>query len=272
VDVGSLSSTLKYLREQAGLSGPEAARRADTYGLSQPNINKMERGFLVPTAEQVRVLCRVYRAPAAVRRELEAGAAALREDQTASRPVFSRGTGWKTQARIRRADRAATVIREFSPLIIPGLLQTEAYMRAVFGQRMRPADLERAVSERLARQEQLRDDQDVRAVMPEGALYWMATSAVVMEEQALAIAAAPVRVTVGIIPSSQPVNIYPVHAVTVYDSASAVIGIWTGTAWLKPVDAAVHAERVDALDALAVHGDEASRIALEAAERYRTLA
>jgi transcriptional regulator with XRE-family HTH domain len=271
VDAGSLSSTLKDLRKQAGLSQVDAAKRASVRGLSQPMINKIERGFQVPSPEQVRALCRTYQAPAAVRRELEAGAAALRAGMTAARPVFSRGTGWKIQARIRLADRAAAVIREFSPLVIPGLLQTEAYMRAVFGQRMGPADRERAVAERLARQEQLRDNQDARCVIPEGALYWMATSPEVMAAQLDALAD-PGRVKLGVIPWDRAADVFPVHAFTVYDSASAVIGSWTGTTFLGPVDVPVYVERFDALDALAVHGGGAARIAREAAERYRSIA
>jgi transcriptional regulator with XRE-family HTH domain len=270
VDASSLSSTLKDLREQAGLSQAGAAERVAARGLSQSGIAKIERGVTVPSPDQVRVLCRAYGAPAAACAGLIAAARELRATAAAARPVFSRGPSWQIQAKIRRKERRATVIREFSPLIIPGLLQTEAYMRAVFGQRMNPADRERAVAERLKRQAQLRGDQDARCVIPEGALYWMATSPQVMAAQ-LGALTAPGRVSLGIIPWDRPAGVFPVHAFTAYDAREVIMGTWAGTVFVTGPDVPVYVERFEALAGLAVHGEGAAAIAREAADRYRTL-
>ena len=267
MDAGSLSSTLKDLRKQAGLTQIAAAKAS---GLTQPAITRFENGMQVPTAEQIRVLCRAYRAPVAVRRDLAAAAQALRARAAAARPVFSRGPTWQLQAKITRKERAATVIREFSPLIIPGLLQTEAYMRAVFGQRMNPADRERAVAERLKRQEQLRDGQDARCVIPEGALLWMATSPEVMVAQLGALAAAG-RVKLGVIPWDKAADVFPVHAFTAYDDREVIIGTWAGTSFVTGPDVPVYVERFTALERLASYGEQASAIIADAASRYRSL-
>lgn len=267
MDAGSLSSTLKDLRTQAGLSQVDAAKRS---GLSQPAITRFENQMQVPTAEQVRALCRAYKAAAPVRMELAAAARELRARAAAVRPVFSRGPTWQIQAKITRKERATTVIREFSPLVIPGLLQTEAYMRAVFGQRMAPADRERAVAERLKRQRQLREGQDARCVIPEGALLWMAASPEVMVAQLDALAA-PGRVKLGVIPWDRAADVFPVHAFTVYDEREVIIGTWAGVSFVTGPDVPVYVERFTALERLASYGEQASAVIAEAAARYRSL-
>ena len=280
MEASSLSSTLKQYRIQADLSQTEAARRAD---LSQAGVARFETGMQVPTPDQVRALCRVYKIPASQRAELVAAAGDLRAGMTAARPVLSRGTGWKIQARIGRIERDATLIREFQPLIIPGLLQTEEYMRAVFGQRMTPADRDRAVAERLTRQARLSIGQEARLVVPEGALWWQAGSPAVMAAQLDHVTEVAARgwsastggapaVQVGLIPWDRPVDVFPVHGFTAYDAQVVLIGTWAGSAFVTGPDVAVYVERFEALGRLAVYGEEAAAAAAAAAARYRALA
>ncbi len=279
MDASSLSSTLKQYRIKAGLSQTEAGRRA---GLSQANVARFETGMQVPTPDQVRALCRTYKVPGAQRGGLTTAADDLRAGMTAARPVLSRGTGWKIQARIGRIERDATLIRDFQPLIIPGLLQTEEYMRAVFGQRMTPADRERAVAERLARQARLHTGQEARLVIPEGALWWQAGSPAVMAAQLDRVAEVAAQgwrptaegaptVRVGLIPWDRPVDVFPVHGFTAYDARVVLIGTWAGVAFVTGPDVAVYVERFEALERLAVHGEAAAAAAAAAAARYRAL-
>ncbi|MEU8260900.1 helix-turn-helix transcriptional regulator [Micromonospora sp. NPDC048999] len=68
----------------------------------------------------------------------------------------------------------AKVLRWFEPLYVPGLLQTEAYARAVFeaGGLLEPEDVERRLNERMASQRILYEEQPPRlmAVVDEAAL------------------------------------------------------------------------------------------------------
>lgn len=265
---GSLSGNLRRLRRQAGLSQVETARAS---GMSQPAIARFESGLQVPTEMQVRALCRAYRVTPAIRRELANAARDLRSESTATRPVLIKGTGWTIQARIGRIEQASTLIRDFQPLIIPGLLQIEEYMRAVFSQRMTADDRERAIAERLKRQRNLRREQQVRWVIPEGALLWQVGGPQVMAAQLNRIAKATTGQPVGIIPWTTPVDVFPVHGWTVYDQATAVVGTYAGTAFMSGPDVTALAERFEALERLAVYGAEAAQVITAVADRYRSL-
>ena len=84
-------------------------------------------------------------------------------------------------------EREATLIRWFQPSLVPGLLQTEAYARAVleWGGLMEPAEVEQRVASRLGRQEILarpRPPQFV-AIIDESVLHRPVGGAAVMAEQ-----------------------------------------------------------------------------------------
>ena len=48
---------LRVLREAAGITGAEAAKRA---GMSQPKISKIENAVLLPSVDAVETLLRLY--------------------------------------------------------------------------------------------------------------------------------------------------------------------------------------------------------------------
>jgi transcriptional regulator with XRE-family HTH domain len=100
----------------------------------------------------------------------------------------------------------ATLIRHYQPLLIPGLLQTEAYARAVIGTTRSGSVLEDAVSGRLTRQEVVtREANPARlvVVLDEGVLYRPIGGTAVMREQLLALVEAVRRpnVSVFIVPA-----------------------------------------------------------------------
>lgn len=265
---GSLSSTLKNLRDAAGLSQPAAAARS---GLSQSGVSRFEAGRQVPTPAQVRALCKAYRAPPDVRRELVAAAEAARAGIVATRPVLSRGNAHRIQARIARIEAASALIRGFQPCIVPGLLQTEGYMRAVFSSRASAGDVERSVAARLHRQEQVRPGQTLRYVVPEGALCWMAASPAVMAGQLAALGAHAARGVLGVIPWDRPVDVFPTHGFALHDESNASVGLQGGTQFLHGPDVAAIVELWDRLEALAVWGDRLASVIDSAASRYRPL-
>jgi transcriptional regulator with XRE-family HTH domain len=82
-------------------------------------------------------------------------------------------------------ESAATEVKNFELAIMPGLLQTEAYMRALLDQQKLTDDLEQRVQVRLARQTALVDDPALRvwAIIDESALHRIVGSAKVMHEQ-----------------------------------------------------------------------------------------
>ncbi|MDG4766646.1 helix-turn-helix transcriptional regulator [Solwaraspora sp. WMMD406] len=100
----------------------------------------------------------------------------------------------------------ATMIRIYQPLIVPGLLQTAAYARAVLAAHgLHGDELETALTTRLGRQEVLNRPQPCRlvAVLDESALLRRVAEPEVMREQLKAVAAAGERphISVQVVPA-----------------------------------------------------------------------
>jgi len=266
-----LSTTLRQLRQDAGISGSEAARRA---GLSQSKVSRAETGVFLPNEEEVKALCRVYGAPAEVRRHLIQMTRDLHSGQTPARAVLQRG-GWWMQERIGRLEAAATTIRTFTPAVIIGLVQSRAYVRALFGDFLPQEDLERTVDARLARQRVLDSDRQFVFVMAEGALRWHMGSPAVMAEQLEHLIEVSHRdnIQLGIIPWTTPAQVAVTNGFTIYDSRAVLVGTQTGTAIItdrRSVDD--YEAHWGELSPLVSWDDEARSVINRVAEDYRTIA
>jgi len=89
----------------------------------------------------------------------------------------------------RIAEQGAGHLRLWSPIVVPGLLQTEAYARALLSARRRaPEQLQALVEQRLERQRVI-DHADVTAVFDHRVLAHAIGSPSVMAEQCAALAA-----------------------------------------------------------------------------------
>ncbi|MFI0235499.1 helix-turn-helix domain-containing protein [Streptomyces sp. NPDC016845] len=145
-----LGRRLRDLREAAGLKRDEAARSLRVTGAT---IRRMETAEVALKIPYVQMLLELYEVPEG---EIEAFVALAEE---ANLP------GWWQRYHDVLPDwfslyvsleGAAEMIRAYEPHFVPGLLQTEAYARAVFDAgtvgRSKPDEIERHVSLRLARQ------------------------------------------------------------------------------------------------------------------------
>jgi transcriptional regulator with XRE-family HTH domain len=249
-----LSATLRDLRKAAGLSGRQAAEHL---GTSQRRISHIETGRFVPRADEILALCSLYRASAGTRRQLLQVVGDLRTEprESRARVIMSRGA-WRMQQRIARVEAASARLRAFHCAIVPGLVQTPAYARAVFadGGDITGEDLERCVAERIARQSILDSGRDITLLMTEGALRWQAVGPAVMTEQLDHVAEVSQRpgVRIGIIPWTTPVDVFPLHGFSIYDSRAIIIGTRVATAFLTdPQDVAEHEKLWGELEALA---------------------
>ncbi|MGW6062672.1 helix-turn-helix domain-containing protein [Streptomyces sp. NPDC055189] len=144
-----LGAELRKLRERAGLTGREAARAA---GIAETKISAMEAARVGVSAERVRHLTSQY----------ACDDAALLDALTAM--ATERGSGWWEEYRglvpagyleMAELEDHATHLRTFQSAHIPGLLQTEAQVRALLVPsvpKLSDEDLERRVTFRIARQ------------------------------------------------------------------------------------------------------------------------
>ena len=177
-----LRRALLDLRSAAGLSTREAATRV---GWSQPKISRLETGRNLPSAGDVAALAETYGADWETRERLIELAD---EIKAWSRRVYLNRFGNEAQQKLAKVEAEASLVRTFSPAVIPGLLQTPDYMKAMFtahGSKPRsPERLEEDVALRVSRQFRLGEKgRRFVLLMTEGVLGWMATSPQVMIDQ-----------------------------------------------------------------------------------------
>jgi transcriptional regulator with XRE-family HTH domain len=200
-----LAAELRRLRERAGFTGDEVAERL---GWSGSKISRIE-------------LHRIGIKPADLRRllDLYSVSDAHREDLLALSRETDK-TGWleSVTANVRgdyaaflNAEAEAQSVWNWEPQVIPGLLQTPEYARAVMlGWHQMfpvpPGDVERRVEARLVRQQVLERDPPlmVSAVIDESVLYRRLGDVSVMRGQLerLAEVAELANVTIQILPLS----------------------------------------------------------------------
>jgi transcriptional regulator with XRE-family HTH domain len=162
-----LALRLFQLREDAGLSQQQLALRL---GFSKTKVLKLESGHTTAKTTDVEAWGNATGAPAAE-------VASLREmAQQARAEAFSlRGrTLAGLQQEVASRERAARTIRSYYPTGIPGLLQTRAYIEALFAAGHLAVPLtEAGIMARLARQGILHDEsRHFEFLLYEGALRW----------------------------------------------------------------------------------------------------
>jgi hypothetical protein len=210
-----------------------------------------------------------YGAPAGIGERLRAIVDDLRAENR--RVVVHRRNAPAFQRRIRDIEAAAEHVSTFQPAVVPGILQTEAYMRVLTsGADRQIAD--GVVAARLERQQLLgaaghRWTQIVTA----GALGWCAGSAATMVEQVDRILEVSrlEGVRIGVIPARRPVTVFPLHGFDLYDDRAAIVGTLATTAVItEPADVALHVEMFAAVGAVAEFGDSAREVLREIRAGY----
>lgn len=270
-----LSRTLARIRDDAGLSGAEAARRAGE-GFSQSKVSRWESGRLVPNPGDVERYARALGAPAKVRRRLLQLVHDLHDQHRAATPArvgVSRGAAHEQRA--LRNETAARSIAVFHPLLIPGALQSEAYVRAVFASGdLHPEVVEARTAARLQRA-RLLDDTDRRFVfvLTYGALGWVpagSPEAMALQIGHLVEVSRRPNVRLGVLPWGTPATVFPPCGFELYDARTVSVGVVGGAAYYTdPDDVARYVAMLDALKELAVFDDAASTVFAEAATAYR---
>lgn len=267
-----LSRALRELRAAAHLSTRRVAERT---GFSAAKISRVERGINVPTETDVAALVHAYQAPPEVRTHLTGIARDIRAEH---RPVvMARGKGRPSafQERLARIESTTEHLTTFTPTVVPGLLQTEAYIRALVAYRELPqAEVDKFVAARLARQERLRDPAHrFTLITTEGALGWRAGSPADMAEQVDRIAAATrlPTVRVGIIAWGTRAPVFPLHGWDLHDQRAVIYGTADATAILaEPGDVARYITLTAAVERIAVWDDAARAVLARISDRYRT--
>jgi transcriptional regulator with XRE-family HTH domain len=128
--LGGLGTRLRILREEAGLSGLELAR-ALGQGWRQPKVSRIENGLQLPTEDEVMAWAHAVGAEPgsllALRIKAYAEFEAFKEHIAgAGGPVT-----WQDELGALESS-CTTLLAEYQPALMPGLLQTAAFLRELF--------------------------------------------------------------------------------------------------------------------------------------------
>jgi transcriptional regulator with XRE-family HTH domain len=266
-----LATLLATARRAVGLGQVEAAKAA---GISQNKISRVEHGKGLLQPEEAAALLSAYKVRGAERRRIMALVEASRASYVDSRVILQRGAH-HFQERIRLLDEQSRLVRSFAPTAVLGILQTPAYMRIVFRQRMTEEQAAPSIASRIARKRILDDlDRQWLLLQTEGALRWNLGGAGVMVEQLAEIAHVVDRsnVSLGVIPWQAVSDVLPLHGFHLYDRRAVVVGTRSGTAIIGDRQEVKGYERLfTTLEKIAVFGEDARALILRITDDYRAL-
>ncbi|MFY7070095.1 helix-turn-helix domain-containing protein [Nocardiopsis changdeensis] len=256
----SLGIRLRELREEAGLSGRELAARAEWH---PSKVSRLERGNQTAAAADLRrwaLLCGRQDAAGGLVAQL----GSLETHYTGWRRRLAAGNRARQQNAVDLENRTR-VLHAFESVCVPGLLQTQAYARAMIGRAVElygtPADVEEGVRTRMERRAVLQDgEREVRILLWEPALYTRHASAQVQVEQLDHLASCIRRGLggIGVIPLAATLPVSPMHGFWIYDEERVIVETVSAELYLTDDDAVRPYRRVfAALSRAAVSGHRA---------------
>jgi transcriptional regulator with XRE-family HTH domain len=249
-----LGASIARLRHEKGLTGRELGRLV---GISQAKLSKIETGAIEPSPQDVQKLAHALNAPEEVVEDLADRANALQDKFTGFRLTTTRLTS--LQEEVARDEERANRIAVFQHAIVPGLLQTAEYARAVLSDAAtvlsgnepglsQPAPPS-AVSLRVQRQEVLYDRRRrFDFVIAEGVLTRAMASPAVMLAQLdrIRTVGAQDNVTVAILPSDAELEIIADHGFHLFDDQFVIIDLLSTVVVLRdPEDVRVYRTALD---------------------------
>jgi transcriptional regulator with XRE-family HTH domain len=265
----ALGRRLRSLREAAGMSGTELALRL---GWSQSRVSRLETGRQSAGEDDVRAIGTAVQAPEDVVADLLAAAASLEREWTDYQAHLTRGSQDR-QAQIQELEARTGTIRAFHPALVPGLLQTPAYLRAIIDvERLvtDPGEIASIVDLRVERQRVLdQPDKSFVFLVTESALWNRYAPADVMRAQYAHLRAVAERrnVRLGVIPRSARLAAIPMTGFTVFNDTLVTIQTITSEIALHlAADIARYRHVFDQLSASAVVGVRAHAILEEITE------
>ena len=260
-----LADRLREIRLDAGLTKRAVAAAA---GWHESKCSRIEHARTPPSDADIRAWCEICRA----------------DDQAAdliaaSRAADSMWTQWRRLERpgLRRAQESVIPLWEstrqfriYSPFLVPGPVQTAAYVRALLRavRDRRPNlvdDIEEAVQVRIATQHVTYEgDHKFTVVLEENVLRHQIGGTAVLREQLdhlRSVVSLP-SVTLGIIPfSADRSPLHPVEMFFIHDDAQVNVELVSG--WLRvtqPSEVEMYAQVFRRLSEMAVYGSAAREL------------
>jgi transcriptional regulator with XRE-family HTH domain len=264
---------LRDLRADAGVTGKELAERC---GWTHPKTSRLENARTPPTPDDIRRWC----------------AACGADDQAAdiiveSRDAESQYGEWRRKVRVglkRLQDsyvelyRSTELFRIYSPTLVPGLLQTQGYARALLSANARllgiPDDSDEASVARVERSKVIHEPgHRFVLLIEEGVLRYQLGDADAMAAQLghLLTAGALPSVSLGIIPDSTPERaLWPQELFHVYDDTLVSVELLSARVRVtQPSEIALYLKAFEQLRSMAVYGADARALIVKAIDALR---
>lgn len=258
---------LSHLREAADLSGKHLAEHV---GWAPSKVSRIQRAVQAITDNDVRTWCDAVDASAELTEELLAELRAIRLDQARWKTRLHKGHQ-PVQHAFADSEQQASVIRVLETALVPGLVQTTGYARAVFTNlsalKHTPDDADAAAAARLQRQNVLYDtSKRIELLVTEHALRARNCPPDILAAQYDRLLALVGMRTIrfGIIPNELPDGEelpFPLlHGWTILDNEVRIETLDTELTTREPDDVALYNEALDTLWTIATEGPDARTI------------
>lgn len=265
----TLGRRLREIRKSAGVTG---RRLADLAGWHESKVSKIEYGKLKPSDADIRAYCEHCDATSELA-DLLATLHGLDAAYVESRRLLGRGYG-RTQERLVRLAERTTFTRMFQGVVVPGMLQTAEYARAMLEysalRHRLPGDIEEGVAKRLERQQFLyRGDRKFHILVAEQALLTTVGSDAVMRGQLdrlLAVMGLP-QLMLAVVPATATLPMQTHNFVMFDDGLVTVETLSAELQITQPREIATFRRVFAALVEQAVTGDAARELIVAAGAR-----
>lgn len=260
-----LASRLRALRAAAGLSGN---RLAQQLGWPQPRVSKLETGKQIPTEDDLDAWLAATGARNEQAMELAELLSAARIEYATWRGVQRTAGGLAGRHAERASWEAATTrIAEYQPAMIPGLIQTAAYARALLtsplasAMDITEADADALIAERIKRQSILyQPGRAIEVILNESAL-WSTPGAIDtllgQLDRLISFAELP-SLEIRVVPRDVPMPIAPLACFALYDNEFVLVETLTGEQRLDdPDEVTIYIKAFDQLRAASATGPQA---------------
>jgi transcriptional regulator with XRE-family HTH domain len=255
-----LGDQLMQLRKAAGLSGK---RLAELAGWQPSKVSRIENAKQTVTDEDIDVWCAAAGVAQERVEDLHAELRSIRLEQARFRSRLHQRGHVALQHEFAALETAANSIRVFENALVPGLLQTADYARALFAGlsmlRETPQDLEEAVNARMQRQTILySSERQFEFLVTEAALRtrYGSTQIMISQLNRLHAVLGMHNVRFGIIPQTGVLPAAPMHGFWILDDLVNVEMLHTEAATRNTEDHALYSRILESLWELAVEGDE----------------
>ncbi|MCA1190320.1 helix-turn-helix domain-containing protein [Saccharopolyspora sp. 6T] len=263
-----IGAELRKAREERGLGVRELARKL---GTDHTKLVRCENGRTTPTPEYVASVLTALGVPEAERERVINIARGVEQTNWLASVVPSAHHELTT---LIEFERSASQITEISTMVVPGLLQTRNYARAVMAS-LPPGELETRITLRVGRREILNGTSapEFEVLIMQSALRTPIGGRLVMADQLRHIAhmAAKSNVTVRIIPDSE--DWHPAHAGSFilfqFPAAAPIVHLehYSADVFLhEPPETDAYLEATDTLRRLSLSEDQSTELIIKAAE------